>query len=224
MPEGYTYQKLQSDIQELQETYPFLEVGSIGYSVLGRSIPYIRIGSGQKEVFYNASFHANEWITTPVLLKFVEEFAEALKTGGEIFGIPAAQLAAAATIYTVPMVNPDGVDLVTGAIQPGEEQYAAAQRLADNYPSIPFPDGWKADLLGVDLNLQFPAGWEQARQIKFSQGFTGPSPRDFVGFGPLTEPEALSIYNFTLENNFRLILSYHTQGEVIFWKYLKVIN
>ena len=47
-----------------------------------------------------------------------------------------------------------------------------------------------------------------------------PAPRDFVGFGPLTEPEALSIYNFTLENNFRLILSYHTQGEVIFWKYL----
>lgn len=47
-----------------------------------------------------------------------------------------------------------------------------------------------------------------------------PAPRDFVGFGPLTEPEALSVYNFTLENNFRLILSYHTQGEVIFWKYL----
>lgn len=41
-----------------------------------------------------------------------------------------------------------------------------------------------------------------------------------MGFGPLTEPEALSIYNFTLENNFRLILSYHTQGEVIFWRYL----
>ena len=73
MPEGYTYQKLQSDIRELKATYPFLEVGSIGYSVLGRNIPYIRIGSGQKEVFYNASFHANEWITTPLLLKFSSE-------------------------------------------------------------------------------------------------------------------------------------------------------
>ena len=68
--------------------------------------------------------------------------------------------------------------------------------------------------------MQFPADWEKAREIKFSQGFVSPAPRDFVGFGPLTEPEALSIYNFTLENNFRLILSYHTQGEVIFWKYL----
>jgi len=51
---------------------------------------------------------------------------------------------------------------------------------------------------GIDLNLQFSAGWEQARQIKYSQGFTSPAPRDFVGFGPLTEPEALAIYNFTL--------------------------
>ena len=72
----------------------------------------------------------------------------------------------------------------------------------------------------MDLNLQFLAEWERAREIKFAQGFTSPAPRDFVGFGPLTEPEALSIYNFTLQNTFRLILSYHTQGEVIFWKYL----
>lgn len=38
-------------------------------------------------------------------------------------------------------------------------------------------------------------------------------------FGPLTEPEALAIYNFTLRHNFRLTLSYHSQGKVIYWKY-----
>ena len=37
--------------------------------------------------------------------------------------------------------------------------------------------------------------------------------------GPLTEPESLAIYNFTLEHNFRLILAYHSQGEVIFWQF-----
>ncbi len=71
----------------------------------------------------------------------------------------------------------------------------------------------------MDLNLQFPAGWEQAREIKFAQGFTQPAPRDFVGFGPLTEPESLALYNFTLENNFRLILAYHTQGKEIYWQF-----
>ena len=50
-------------------------------------------------------------------------------------------------------------------------------------------------------------------------GYNKPSPRDFVGYGPLTEPEALALYNFTLVHDFRLILAYHTQGEVIYWKY-----
>lgn len=71
----------------------------------------------------------------------------------------------------------------------------------------------------MDLNLQFPAGWENARKIKFGQGYTKPAPRDFVGYGPLTEPEALAIYNFTLIHDFKLILAYHTQGEVIYWKF-----
>lgn len=71
----------------------------------------------------------------------------------------------------------------------------------------------------MDLNLQFPARWEEARRIKFSQGFTSPAPRDFVGYGPLTEPEALALYNFTLLHNFRLVIAYHTQGQEIYWQF-----
>ena len=83
--------------------------------------------------------------------------------------------------------------------------------------------GWKfLKLTGVDLNLQFPAGWEQAKEIKYSQGFTSPAPRDFVGYGPLTEPESLAVYNFTLRNNFRLVISYHTQGQEIYWNFQNI--
>ena len=79
---------------------------------------------------------------------------------------------------------------------------------------------WKLiNSTGVDLNLQFPAGWDEARKIKFSQGFISPAPRDFVGFAPLTEPEALALYNFTLRHHFRLILAYHTQGKEIYWQF-----
>ena len=58
-----------------------------------------------------------------------------------------------------------------------------------------------------------------AREIKFGQGFVTPSPRDYVGSGPLTEPESLAMYNFTLMHNFNLVLAYHTQGKVIYWQF-----
>ena len=57
------------------------------------------------------------------------------------------------------------------------------------------------------------------KELNLHKVIHGPAPRDFVGFGPLTEPEALALYNFTLIHNFRLILAYHSQGEVIYWKY-----
>lgn len=216
---GYTYQKLRSDIQELKTTYPFIKTGSIGYSVLGKSIPYIRIGSGQKEVFYNASFHANEWITTPVLMQFIEDYAAQYALNGNLNGYSARQLYNSVSLYIVPMVNPDGVDLVTGGLQPGDNPYESARFIAQNFPEIPFPSGWKANIDGVDLNLQFPAGWQNAKQIKYAQGFNKPAPRDFVGDGPLVAREALAIYNFTLQHNFRLVIAYHTQGQEIYWTY-----
>ncbi len=74
----------------------------------------------------------------------------------------------------------------------------------------------------MDLNLQFPAGWNQAKKIKYAQGFNRPAPRDFVGYSPLTEPEAISIYNFTLRYNFDLIIAYHTQGEEIYWNFQNI--
>jgi g-D-glutamyl-meso-diaminopimelate peptidase len=117
------------------------------------------------------------------------------------------------------MVDPDGVDLVTGAIRPDSKEYAAAQQIGARFPRIPFPQGWKANLLGVDLNLQYPAGWLRAREIKFSQGFTQPAPRDYVGRAPLTQRESAALAQYTEDVDPALVLAYHTQGKVIYWQF-----
>jgi g-D-glutamyl-meso-diaminopimelate peptidase len=111
------------------------------------------------------------------------------------------------------------VDLVVGAIEEGTPPWQAAKALADNYPNIPFPEGWKANLKGVDLNLQYPAGWLQAREIKFSQGFTRPGPRDYVGRAPLTQPESRAMAEYTARFDPALVLAYHSQGREIYWKF-----
>lgn len=206
-------------VRGLAARYPFIRTGEIGKSVMGRPLWRLGLGWGENRVLYNASHHANEWICTPVLLKFAEELSAAYAAGERIFSVSAGELLDYAAIYLVPAVNPDGIDLVTGELQSGD-YYNAARRIGENYPVFPFPNGWKANIRGVDLNLQYPAGWAQAKENKFSQGFVSPAPAEFVGSGPLTAPEARAMYDFTLSLDPALILAYHTQGKVIYWKFL----
>lgn len=206
-------------IRQLVGTYPFLRAETLATTAFQRPISTLVVGNGPRKVIFSAAHHANEWITAPILLRFAEELAEAIKTGGEIYGRAARELSEDVTIYMIPMVDPDGVDLVTGAILPGDIQYDLAQRLAQDYPAIPFPDGWKANLLGVDLNLQYPAGWLQAREIKFAQGFTTPGPRDYVGRAPLNQFESQALAGYTEFIDPALIVALHSQGKEIYWQF-----
>ncbi len=202
-------------IREIVRTYPFCRSELLTTTAFQRPIRTLVIGNGPRKVIYSASHHANEWITSLVLLKFAEELAQGIERGD-----PEAQrIRETATIYMVPMVDPDGVDLVVGAIQPGSIQYEQAQRIGEDFPAIPFPEGWKANLLGVDLNLQYPAGWLTAREIKFRQGYDRPAPRDYVGRAPLNQLEAKALAGYTEYIDPALVLAYHSQGKEIYWQF-----
>ena len=206
-------------VRALVRTYPFLRTEVLTNTAFQRPVSTLVAGNGPRKVIFSASHHANEWITSLVLLNVAEELAQAIQDGREIYGRNARELAGAVTIYMVPMVDPDGVDLVTGAIGPGDISYDMAKRLAQNYPTIPFPDGWKANLLGVDLNLQYPAGWLQAREIKFSQGFVRPGPRDYVGRAPLNQLESRALAGYTEFIDPALVVALHSQGKEIYWQF-----
>ena len=215
----FTWARCDAALKRLAETYPFCHTEVIATTEFGRTLRTLTIGTGPRRVLYTAAHHANEWLTAPLLVRFAEAFAEAIQSGATLGGVDAAALAQSATVCLLPMVDPDGVDLVTGALAPNTFAYLQAKAMAENYPQIPFPDGWKANLLGVDLNLNYPAGWTQAREIKFSQGFTRPGPRDYVGRAPLGQRESRALAEFTQTFDPALVLAYHTQGEVIYWQF-----
>ena len=214
-----TSQLAEKTIKALAEKYPFIEVEKLTDTEFGRPVWAMVLGEGDRHVLYTAAHHANEWITATLLLKFAEDLAEAWRTDGEICGVEAEDLLENVMIHLVPMVDPDGVDLVTGAIEPRTPEYSRAREIAGDFPDIPFPDGWKANLNGVDLNLQYPAGWMIARELKFAQGFDRPAPRDYVGRAPLNQKESGALADYTEEVDPDLVLAYHTQGKAIYWQF-----
>lgn len=212
-----TYEIIERQITGLKARYPFLETGVIGKSVLGRNLYYVRLGRGSNEVSYNASHHANEYITTPLMMKFIESYSKAYSTGGSIRGYNIPQLFNRSSIYIIPLVNPDGVDLVNYWPNYTNPAFTAAARI--NKTGRPLPSVWKANIRGTDLNLNYPAAWEKEHELEIEQGITGPAPRDYGGPNPLSEPESSAMVDFTKKHNFRLVIAYHTQGEVIYWQF-----
>ncbi len=216
----YTWEKVKETVESLKKCYPFIEISSIGKSVMGKDIYAIRLGCGEKKVLYSGAHHANEWITTVLLLKFIENFCHAYQNDEYIYCESVRRLWNRRSLCIVPLVNPDGVDLVNGGIDKTNIFYKNAERIAMEYSDIPFPKGWKANIEGCDLNLNYPAGWANAKKIKFDMGYTKRAPKNYVGDAPLSCPESRAMYNYSIFNSFSLTLSYHTQGKVIYWKYL----
>lgn len=212
-----TYQIVEMQIQGLKARYPFLETGSIGKSIMGKNLYYARLGTGASEVSYNATHHANEAVNTPMLMEFIENYCKAYSTGSAIEGYNIRNMFASASIYIIPLVNPDGADLVAYWPNYTNPAYTKAAQL--NKTGLPLPSVWKANINGVDLNLNYPAEWDKEKQLELQQGITGPAPRDYGGAAPLNQPESRAMYDFTRSHSFRLVIAYHTQGEVIYWQF-----
>lgn len=207
---NYTYEKMVNDINELSTIYPFLVNNTIGNSVMGKDLIELSLGIGSKRVHVNGSFHANEWITTPIIMKFVNEYLLALTNSRSVRGMNMLPLFMETFFSIVPMVNPDGVNLVLNGL-PDDPSYAE-QVLEINNKNPDFT-GWKANINGVDLNNQHPALWE----IEANRKPSSPAPRDYPGPHPLSEPESIAIAELINARNFARVNAFHTKGEVIYW-------
>jgi g-D-glutamyl-meso-diaminopimelate peptidase len=209
----YTYETMRADLQRLATAYPErLTLQVIGESVEGRAIYAMRLGTGETEIFLDGSNHASEWLTTPLLMKMLEEYVHHAEYGYPFGKYDVAGLLEEVTFWFIPMVNPDGVTLVLegpGAVEHGD----FVRQVAAQNGSLDFSD-WKANIRGVDLNRQFPIGWQRMVNIKRTA-----APSHFKGSAPMSEPEASALFEFTLARRPAMVLSYHQQGDIIFWYY-----
>lgn len=207
--QAYSFGILDQDIKRLKNAFPFIRVNQIGESVLGKPLYEIQIGNGEKKVHINGSFHANEWITTPILMRFMNDYLLSLTNRGAIRGVVMEPLYSSVTLSLVPMVNPDGVDLVIEGPPPAlREELIEFNKGNTNF------SGWKANINGVDLNNQYPAKWELEKERKEEKN---PAPRDFPGYKPLSEPEAIAMAELARSGGLDRVLALHTQGEEFYW-------
>ena len=136
----YNSNILRRNLTLLLRQYPFINVQTVGTSVLNKNIYVIKLGNGTKNVFYSASIHANEWITSTLLMKFVEDYCIAYNNNSRLYGYSVRRLFNSVSIYIMPIVNPDGVDLVTGNLNKASIAYLNALNISRQFPDIPFPN------------------------------------------------------------------------------------
>jgi len=204
-----------SDLQmrfsrQLQSLCPWLESEILTWTAGGRPIEALHLGCGRRRVLFTAAHHANESITALLVWRFLEDLCRGVLADGELFGFSCRSLLWRSTLYLVPLVNPDGADLLAGQVS--DEELRQAREIWARDPQIRFPQGWKANLQGVDLNLNYPARWEQLKDWKTAV----PSPRDFYGWQPLDQPETVALADYTRRICPHAMGAWHTQGGEIY--------
>jgi len=201
-------------VETLCEKYPDTTVLELGQSILGKSIPLISIGYGKRKVLYVGAHHGMEWITSVVLLQFVNEFCAFLQAKKSVYKQSLALLSEQYTFYVIPMLNPDGVDYQIHGVQ--KENPLFDRVISMNGGNHDFSH-WQANARGVDLNHNYNAGFQAYKKLEAEEKIPCGAPTRYSGQEPESEPEVRALCNFIrLQKNLRLILTLHTQGEEIY--------
>lgn len=206
--ELYTYEMMMEDLNELAQRYPnAVQLESIGTTTWGTSIPVVRIGSedAQYHILIQAAIHGCEYITTWVVMAMVDYWIDyAMADNPDV------------CYHVIPMTNPDGVyTSQTGTLSDEQYQiYLSDRAKGYTYDTVEwYAQNWKANASGVDLNRNFPSGWETITERM------EPSNRKYRGTAPFSAPEALALKEYTLSYDFDVTLSYHTAGSVLYYDY-----
>jgi len=192
--------------------YGFLTRDTIGESRCARPIDLLCVGNRRKQVLFAGAFHGMEWLTSMILLKFLDELCFSVMTGQAMCGVKMGVMLNQRGLAVIPCVNPDGVEIqIHGEESAGE--YEELVKSAGNTSK------WQANAAGVDINHNFAAGWDKLKKLEIENGINKPSPTRYGGEFPESEPETRSIASYCRSGNIVHAVAFHSQGEEIYWNY-----
>ncbi|MBP5428893.1 MAG: M14 family metallocarboxypeptidase [Clostridia bacterium] len=201
-------------LDELENEYPLLVRSLLGRSLLGREIPLLRLGEGGTHVLYVGAHHGAEGMTAAFLLRFLSEFLSAYRAGRSVEGINPTFLLSVRTLWIVPALNPDGVELVERGLS---SSGFLSERIRQMNGGSDDTSEWQANARGVDLNHNYDAGFRAYKGVESSLGILGGSPTRYSGEYPESEPETAALARFVRSVPLSMILSFHTQGREIYF-------
>lgn len=199
----YSYERLTIDLQRLVDQHPDIAtLRTLGQTTYGREIWALGLGTGPATVLIVGAHHGSEWLTAQLTATMADHYA----------ATNPADIFQKATVWFIPMLNPDGVTLAQVGLSAFPPE--ARARLRDwNGGSDDFRT-WKANAEGIDLNRQYPADWPHIVASPI-----GPANANYKGPEPLVAPEARALYDFTLDLDPEIVLAYHSAGRVIYWHF-----
>ncbi|MEH7179631.1 M14 family zinc carboxypeptidase [Neobacillus vireti] len=207
----YTYEGMKEDIVKINHQYRALKVKKIGETHFGRNIYAIKLGKGKKNIVLIGAHHGREWITSMLLIKKLEEYADAYHRKVK-FGSFSTDVLNDVSIWFIPMLNPDGVTIQQNELDSFPNRFTKKLlRMNDDLKNF---ERWKANGVGIDLNRQYPAGWKGLKD-----GPTYPNYQFYKGRRPLVAKEVIYLTNFIDEVNPEIAIAYHSSGREIFWNY-----
>ena len=201
-------------LDELAGEYPILSRGLLGRSILGREIPLLRLGEGGTHLLYVGAHHGAEGMTAAFLLRFLSEFLSFHRAGRSTEGVDPAYLLSVRTLWIVPALNPDGVELCERGLPSAGFLSERIRRMNGGSEDL---STWQANARGVDLNHNYDAGFSAYKGIEASLGILGGAPTRYSGEYPESEPETASLARFIRSVPLSMILSFHTQGREIYF-------
>jgi g-D-glutamyl-meso-diaminopimelate peptidase len=210
--EWYTYENMVEDLKALKRQYGSdLDIESIGSTEFGKEIWAVKVGKGNESIIILAGHHGREWLTCSLVMTMLEQYVHAYADEQHRYGYNTSILDDVA-IWFVPMVNPDGIRVQQEGVH-FLPKHLQEKLIRMNGDSRNF-ERWKANGQGLDLNRQYPAGWNAIKEsirVPYYQFFKG----DF----PLQAKETRAVVDFTRSITPLMAVTYHSSGRVLYWNF-----